>query len=149
MCAIIRSNILYLIELLPVIWTQLIDVNVSLGRYSDLFATEDWQVTHMIINTPENGNGLQNEEARGENKGLAVVVKDATFVWEDVANEAKEEENNKKMKEKQTHRMTAQGDWEMPGLNFEVREGELVMIIGAVGSGESLLCLSSNVHILI
>jgi len=130
----------YLIDMIPVIWTQLIDVNVSLGRYSDLFATEDWKVTKMIINTPSNGDGLNSDA--GSEKGMAVVVRDATFVWEDVANEAKEENNKKKKKtkkEKQKEKKKPEGDWEMPGINFNVREGELVMVIGAVGSGESTL----------
>ena len=133
-----------MIDMIPVIWTQLIDVNVSLGRYSDLFATEDWKITQMIINTPSNGNRLNSEEE--SKKGMAVVVRDATLVWEDVTNEAKEEENNKKKKktkkEKQKEKKEPEGDWEMPGINFNVREGELVMVIGAVGSGESPTLLS-------
>lgn len=97
-------------NLLPVVIGQLADAWSALGRLNDVFMAEEHR---------EDITWVENIED-------AIKVENASFVWEMASRSGPKDE-------KQT------GPFSLNNINFSVRRGELLAVIGSVGAGKSSL----------
>ncbi|KAL0253270.1 ATP-binding cassette transporter yor1 [Diplodia seriata] len=118
--------------LLPVVISQVADAFQAMKRIQDFLLAEDHQ------------DGIIWDE----NAPYGVDVRDADFVWEKAPGreDAEEEEQLSKRKkgkevEKRPHTADSviQPPFGMQGVNFSVGRGELLAVIGSVGSGKTSL----------
>ena len=67
-------------------------------------------------------------------KKQAISLKNCTFLW-------KEPNNFKENSEVELTRRDTENSFSLRGINLNAKRGELIIVIGAVGSGKSALCL--------
>ncbi|KAB2572662.1 ABC transporter C family member 3 [Lasiodiplodia theobromae] len=110
-------------NLLPVVISQVADALQAVKRIQDFLLAEDQQEGILWDENSPNG----------------VEVRDADFVWEKAPGQDEEDEADNAERDPSTEDLPDQPVFGLPNMDFSVGRGELLAVIGSVGSGKTSL----------
>lgn len=123
----IKSEIIYLAFSILFQAQTAIDISITGIRTTYLFLAATRRSNQALMIKEK----LPNVIIKNQNR--AVVVKDTTFSWQDFEGDEKSTENNLMEGNK--------FDYCLIGLNFKLKTGDLLVIVGPVGAGKSSLLM--------